>query len=467
MKSELGENWKNIDHHRDLAKRLGWVGYAQQLREEMATEERENGVKLVTLRRCIDEFMKVAQMCYNVYGLILVGQLHDLNNHNRSRMFGWGPEYDRMMLLEKVAFMKELKATAAKLRTCRDGIEAGLQEDPVKTALLREYNQGPDKAAVLRPLLPKLFKLDLMEAMDNVVKSMKWQTFLRVACTHQLRMIDYPKDVPIIGAKSKGLISHAKDYTLPALQTMIAPRMRHYVVLGKPQDRLTADERDALVTTFKGTRIITWLDEEKNLPLERQGDIPLMVDVEGNILVRVADVISSDGEAEEDERESSTVTNGKGKGKAKMVVSDDEDVEEDHDDDKDQNELESQRLPSIEPEPEVRESIYRTLPFSGRKVFTTPERQHRLGCLGQVVRTPPPPPLHSRVPPQSIPPPQPPSNSRPEPRKQTTFRPGPKATNRSLNAFASSSRHVDLSWKRKEKDSSDVDGEKRASKKQK
>ncbi|KAK7442245.1 hypothetical protein VKT23_016215 [Stygiomarasmius scandens] len=30
MKSELGDNWKNIDHRRELAKKLGWVGYTQQ-----------------------------------------------------------------------------------------------------------------------------------------------------------------------------------------------------------------------------------------------------------------------------------------------------------------------------------------------------------------------------------------------------------------------------------------------------
>ncbi|KAK7433795.1 hypothetical protein VKT23_020564 [Stygiomarasmius scandens] len=30
MKSELGDNWKNVDHRRELAKKLGWVGYAQQ-----------------------------------------------------------------------------------------------------------------------------------------------------------------------------------------------------------------------------------------------------------------------------------------------------------------------------------------------------------------------------------------------------------------------------------------------------
>ena len=59
MKSELGENWKNIDRRRELAKRKGWVGFAQQLREDMASDERQNRVKSVTIKRCIDEVMKV------------------------------------------------------------------------------------------------------------------------------------------------------------------------------------------------------------------------------------------------------------------------------------------------------------------------------------------------------------------------------------------------------------------------
>ncbi|KAK7441217.1 hypothetical protein VKT23_016698 [Stygiomarasmius scandens] len=460
MKAELGENWKSIDHRRDLAKRLGWVGYAQKLREEMASEEREKGVKLVTLKRCIEEFMKVAQMCYNLYGLILVGQLHDLNNHNRSRMFGWGPEYDRMMLSEKTVFIKELKTTAAKLRMCRDEIDAGLEDDPVKTELLREYEQGPDRAAVLRSLLPKLFKLDLAEATDNVVKSMKWLTFLRVACTHQLRMIDYPKAIPIIGPKSKGLISHAKDLSLPNLQEMITPRMQHFKACRKPRDTLTEDECDALVTTFRGTRIVPWLDEEKELPLEKQGGIPLMVDIDGNTLVTVAEVISSDGEAEEDEEETSTKSIGKGKGKAKAVVEDEEDDSggspEDHD---------SDRLPSIEPEPEARESIYRTLPISGRRIFTTPERQCRLGEAhtlrqsdAQVLPFPKPNPRPRPEHNQDVissPPNIPGSTdrssrpvitkrgaSKPGPKKPSTFRPGIPLVSPVVHPVASSSRQV-------------------------
>ncbi|KAK7442244.1 hypothetical protein VKT23_016214 [Stygiomarasmius scandens] len=85
-----------------------------------------------------------------------------------------------MLLSERMAFTKALKATAAKLRTCRDKLEAGLQEDPAKSELLREYNTGPDKVAVLRPLLPKLFKLDMATATGGAVKNMKWKTFLQL-----------------------------------------------------------------------------------------------------------------------------------------------------------------------------------------------------------------------------------------------------------------------------------------------
>ncbi|KAK7444538.1 hypothetical protein VKT23_015216 [Stygiomarasmius scandens] len=435
MKSELGDNWKNVDHRRELAKKLGWVGYAQQAREEMAIEERQSGVKVLTMRRCIDEFMKVAQMCYTVYGLILVGQLHDLNNHNRSKMFGWGLEYDRMLLSERTAFTKALKATAAKLRTCRDELEAGLEEDPAKSELLREYNTGPDKVAVLRPLLPKLFKLDMASATGGAVKNMKWKTFPSVAHIHQVRMIDYPKDLAVIGAKGKGLISHARDLDLPTLKDMIAPRMRCYTVQRKPQSTLTEDDRSILFGSYHGTRIVPWTEEEKALPLEQQGEVPLISDIDGYPLVTVKDVINA---TEEEEEGDSAAAKGKGKGKARLkeTVQEDEDEEEEEEEieneGEDEEEEEDDRLPPVEPEPEARESIYRTLPFSGRKIFTTPERERRLGLLGQAGTSP----SHSALPrPQSIPHPQsiprPKSLPRPKsiprgPKNGPTFRPGPR-----------------------------------------
>ncbi|KAK7464953.1 hypothetical protein VKT23_006161 [Stygiomarasmius scandens] len=312
--------------------------------------------------------MKVAQMCYTVYGLILVGQLHDLNNHNRSKMFRWGLEYDRMLLSERTAFTKALKATAAKLRTCRDELEARLEEDPAKSELLREYNTGPDKVAVLQPLLPKLFKLDMATATGGAVKNMKWKMFPLVAHIHQVRMIDYPKDLAVIGAKGKGLISHARDLDLPMLKDMIAPRMRCYMVQRKPQSTLTEDDRSILFGSYHGTCIVPWTEEEKALPLEKQGEVPLISDIDGYPLVTVKDVINA---TEEEEEGDSAAAKGKGKGKARLkeTVQEDEDEKEEEDEieneGEDEEEEEDNRLPPVEPEPEACESIYRTLPFSG------------------------------------------------------------------------------------------------------
>ncbi|KAK7433796.1 hypothetical protein VKT23_020565 [Stygiomarasmius scandens] len=319
------------------------------------------------MRQCIDEFMKVAQMCYTVYGLILVGQLHNLNNHNCSKMFGWGLEYD---------------PTAAKLRTCCDELEAGLQEDPAKSELLREYNTGPDKVAVLRPLLPKLFKLDMATATGGAVKNMKWKTFPAVTHIHQVRMIDYPKDLPVIGPKTKGLISHARDLDLPSLKNMIAPRMHCYAVQCKPQNTLTDDDRNVLFGSYHGTRIVPWTDEEKALPLEQQGQVPLICDIEGYPLMTVTDVINAT-EGEEEDGSSAAKGKGKGKARAKVTVQGDEDEDEDEDegrdedededeneDDDDEDEDEDNRFLSVKPEPEAPDAV-KLLQKSRQSIDTT------------------------------------------------------------------------------------------------
>ncbi|THU82159.1 hypothetical protein K435DRAFT_808512 [Dendrothele bispora CBS 962.96] len=305
MKRELGEQWRSVDARRKLARQKGWAGFSQKTRATAAADERSQGVKAVTMKRCIEEFMKVAQMVNSTYGLIFVGQLHDINNHNRSKYFGWGEVYERMMRTEKEAFTKNLKSTAAKLRTVHDEIEAGLTEDQAKSSIIAAYREDPTAVKVLRPLLPRILGVDIAEATNNTVDKMRWQDFGRWAISQQLRVLNWPSDLAVIGPRSKGLTYHSKAISREKLKEMIDPRIRFWEVSRKPLDTLTEADRDIVNDPFQGygTRIVTWMIEEKEMPLAEQGKIPLMVDQSGASLMTVDDVLNDTEDEGEDDGE--------------------------------------------------------------------------------------------------------------------------------------------------------------------
>ncbi|THU86485.1 hypothetical protein K435DRAFT_805070 [Dendrothele bispora CBS 962.96] len=265
MKEELGENWKNIDKRREVAKKLGW-----------------GGVKPGTMKRCTDEVMKVAQMIYKTYGIVIMGSAHDLNNHTRSRFFGWGPEFESMM--------------------------QGLEEDPVKSAIIQEYHTNPTNVSNLRPLLPRIFTNDLVEITKNPKMKMHWNTFGSDTKTHHFKMVGYPPDLAGLGARSEGLIPHAKFIHQISLLKMIPPRIKHWEILRKAESALTEGDRQFLDADDFGTRI--------------QGSIALISDTNGDPVMTVADYIAL-GEIEEtgedtDEAEEASGKDERQKGKGKV-----------------------------------------------------------------------------------------------------------------------------------------------------
>ncbi|THU86823.1 hypothetical protein K435DRAFT_867884 [Dendrothele bispora CBS 962.96] len=315
-KKELGNEWRSVDRRREVAKRQGWAGYAQRSRETMGSKERNEGVKPVTMRRCIDEFMKVAQMAHSVYGLIFVGQLHDINNHNRSRYFGWGDVYERMMRSEKAAFSKGLKATAAKLRTVHEEIKNGLVENQTKSSIITAYREDPTAVKILRPLLPRILGVDIAEATDNALDKMRWHNFGRLAISQQLRVLNWPEGLP-----RKAFAGYDRPPNI-----LSDPFQGH------------------------GTRILTWTLEEKEKPLDQQGDLPIIVDTSGKTLMTVNDVLNApeegetggedgsskpkaDGQTVEEEAQRRRTSNSKGKQKVTFDLFASEDDDDDDDDD--------------------------------------------------------------------------------------------------------------------------------------
>ncbi|THU76306.1 hypothetical protein K435DRAFT_879397 [Dendrothele bispora CBS 962.96] len=258
-------------------------------------------------------------MIYQTYGIVIMGSAHDLNNHTCSKFFGWGPEFGHMMCAEEVSFQKTLTSNAAKLHFYCDHLAEGLEEDPAKSAIIREYHTNPTGVNNLRPLVPRIFANDLVEITKNPKMKMHWNTFGSDARTYHFKMVGYPLHLAGLGPRSENLIPHAKYIHQKPLLKMIAPRIRHWEILRKPDSALTQEDREFLDEGNFGTRIVKWTKKELELPVEEQGSVALISDINGNSVMTVAEYIELEDTEEEESEAEGRAGKEKGSGKARGV----------------------------------------------------------------------------------------------------------------------------------------------------
>ncbi|KAK7464198.1 hypothetical protein VKT23_006364 [Stygiomarasmius scandens] len=361
MQEELGNDWKDPDQRREVAKERGWLDFVQEGRLEITRDERENGVKKSTMQRCINEILKLGRLYYEFYGLILSRALYDLNNHNRSQLFGYGAPYERVMTSEQVAFTKELKSMSAKLRVVKDQEEQGLEGKAAIQHLVAEYCANPRNTDHLRKLYGHIFNQDINEATEGERSKIKYSDFYRFARDKNIHLTHWPAGL-LVDKLQAGEFPNARDLTSDKLKDILSKRIQYWEALLKRADLRVEEEERIVSEQDMGPRVVAWSKEEVDTPWNGQYTFPLIIDDKGNVLFTVHDVSrvmalkigrESDNESQNDENRNGDIVGGtkvdervvkfgslKGKGKGKEKVKDDQtwdSDDDDEDDDEDDN----------------------------------------------------------------------------------------------------------------------------------
>ncbi|KAK7441216.1 hypothetical protein VKT23_016697 [Stygiomarasmius scandens] len=374
MQELLGEDWQHTDQRRQVAKDHGWLNFVQESRLEVTREERENGVKKSTMQCCINEILKLAsplsvllvfalrtvsqgRLYYEFYGLVLSGALYDLNNHNHSRLFGYGIPYECVMTSEQVPFTKELKRMSAKLRVAKDQEEKGLEGKAVIQHLITEYHANPCNTDHMRKLYGHVFNEDINEATEGKRLRIKYGDFYKLAHDQNVCLTHWPAGL-LAEKLCAGEFPNAKDLGSDILKDILSRRISYWEALLKRADLRNEEEQRLVSEQDMGLRVVAWSREEVLTHWCDQPKIPLIVDDEGTVLLTVRDVSrlkaqknskdTNDGNEDGENVENDSHT-AKEKGKGKVIddgeMNGDDKDKEDKEDDEDNEDNEMPPLP--------------------------------------------------------------------------------------------------------------------------
>ncbi|THU96570.1 hypothetical protein K435DRAFT_797244 [Dendrothele bispora CBS 962.96] len=304
LKSKLGNNWTRVDLRREaMYKYVRW--YQQARWDQMDEDVRKQGVTLRRLNKAVKEVQKLGRALYEADDVVLIAEIHDINNSNRSKYTGYSPEYELMMKTQQSVLSKHLKYHTAQLVVARSYLDGGNNklEDPDITEIKTLYESNPNDLDTLRKVATFCFNLDIKLATKGHLKKMYWTNFGQVAYDNHLQVVCWPLRLPAIGPKRKGLIYATKGIPNRVLRKMVPSRVAYYKALGKKKEIRTEEEEALVQEGFVGPRVISWNPEE----FRDVSDVGLVIDEDDDVVLSVRDVAeknvetdTSDGERQED-----------------------------------------------------------------------------------------------------------------------------------------------------------------------
>ncbi|THU85909.1 hypothetical protein K435DRAFT_868818 [Dendrothele bispora CBS 962.96] len=288
LKSKLGDNWTRVDLRREaMYKYVRW--YQQARRDQIDEDSRQRGVTLRRLNKAVKEVQKLGRALYEADDVVLIAEIHDMNNSNRSKYTGYGPKYEIMMKTQQNALSKKLKYNSAQLVVARSILDEGGDEgeDPDITEIKTVYKSNPNDLDTLRKVAGFCFDFDIKLATDGRLSKMYWTNFGEVAYEYHLQMVFWPLDLPAIGPKNERLVHASKGIPNRALRKMVPSRIAYYRALGKKKENRTDEEQLLVEEGFAGPQVVSWNPKD----FDDVGDVGLIVDEEGDVVLSVADVL--------------------------------------------------------------------------------------------------------------------------------------------------------------------------------
>ncbi|THU99080.1 hypothetical protein K435DRAFT_795231 [Dendrothele bispora CBS 962.96] len=307
LKSKLKHEWQRVDLRRVVMRRyVDWYQTTRQ--EQMDKVKRSRGVTLREINKVIKECQKLGRVAYDAYDLIIHTEVHDLNNSNHSKFAGYSPEYNLVMQTQQAAWSEQLKYHAAQFVVARGELwNADIEhEDPLAVEIKSLYQNKRQDLGSLRKMVSKVFAYDIKLATEGAHSRMHWMDWNKFSYANHLRLIDWPAGLPILGRRTDGHIDHSKRLSKPLLQGMMDARIAYWNALAKKAEDQTEEEEELIVAEYMGPRIMSWTDEEEKKTPKTEGDLPLIIDENDDVLLMVKDVLrdsldDENGECSEEE----------------------------------------------------------------------------------------------------------------------------------------------------------------------
>ncbi|THV01532.1 hypothetical protein K435DRAFT_793253 [Dendrothele bispora CBS 962.96] len=264
------------------------VEWYEPLYEADARPLIQKGLTKRQIEKVAQEFNSNSRHANRNLGVCCFGFIVDLYG-DHSVMFGAGKEFEDMRARSHSQLSQYLTDVVAMLRNSSVNIRLGVDANSdhrwiTAQAASIPLNSGKDAH---RSFIPLVMRYDLSRFAPNEAwkkGKFKWNDFADLAFRHQARIINWHK---LVGVPGTTLREFKNTVPMPIIYEMTGPRLKE---LHQHASRYENgdDEVDILKEVDKNAlRLVEWSQAEKELPLELQGEIPIVVATDGKTLTRV------------------------------------------------------------------------------------------------------------------------------------------------------------------------------------
>ncbi|KAK7454581.1 hypothetical protein VKT23_011333 [Stygiomarasmius scandens] len=279
-KERLDENWNDpLKVEEEFAILRDWYSSRYSNDQRMTQGPMKHDIR--TVAKIVSDVAKQATLNCGiwVYAFII-----DPSNHH-SMITGWGKDYENMKVEYPAQITSQLHDVGILLGSehIKAQIGSNVPKD-LKSLVVAATQVGSDRERE-RALIPKILLYDIAQLDVARPGRFPWKNYADYAYKHQVCIVNWPDDIAAPGAGLKDVNHAVRMHGGPSRLTAL--RIEELIwfkdAWARKEDNPTPPEH----ITSKALRIVSWTDEEKNLPLEEQKDIVLVKSVDRKTLTSV------------------------------------------------------------------------------------------------------------------------------------------------------------------------------------
>ncbi|KAJ3831293.1 hypothetical protein F5878DRAFT_667706 [Lentinula raphanica] len=257
--------------------------YREQVKNYIETAKESGKVK-GTVKAMIRPVLTLAEKLYETSGYHMLGWLINTSSDKFGRSVSAFFAGDHIAKVAKERFGSKMESQVADMETMFKMLEMeNRQVDAAVAKLHSACTAGPKESRrdVERRLTNMFFQHDVDQFLGKE-NNIKLNTFIGAAMKQHIRLLNWP-----IAFFPKANIDTYKQISAKDVKTIFIPRKAHFDHLYAIQTKAVDPDEDIELDTTYGFEY--WTAGEQALRVEDQGAVPLVVDVNNNVVVTVDD----------------------------------------------------------------------------------------------------------------------------------------------------------------------------------
>ncbi|KAK7433942.1 hypothetical protein VKT23_020470 [Stygiomarasmius scandens] len=269
----LGEDWDDSDKVEGAFRYLrAWHLERYNNSLKVAKGPTKHDVKAVA--KIVSDVAK--QSAFNRGIWVLAYVLDPFGQH--SMVSGWGKPYEAVKLEYATQLTSQLHDISVLYGSENLKLMASSGVDPkLKDLVVAAAKVGTDRASE-QAIVPKMLLYDI--GAYTFLYKFPWSRFPDLALRCQFRIENWPEDIPAPGAGLRDITQAIPKSGGPLAAARIKELLWYKEAWERKEENVTPPES----ITSKVLRIVSWSNEEKNLPPDEQKDIALVKCIDGRTL---------------------------------------------------------------------------------------------------------------------------------------------------------------------------------------